>query len=64
MPSAKVETNGGDLVLGGVPFISARARSLTGPAGQFLFAELFPNPSDGQPLPPAAIALRRPPPSC
>jgi hypothetical protein len=48
--------NKDELDVSGVPFASVRARALTEPTGQFLFAELFPNPPNGLPLPPGLIS--------
>jgi hypothetical protein len=54
MPSPKpiqAELKGNEISVVNVPFASVRAQALTEPAGQFLLAELFPNPPAGLPLP-------------
>jgi len=55
MTPVKPEMSHNDLVMGGIPFAALRGQPLTGPAGQFLFAELFPNSPDGMPLPPGLL---------
>lgn len=51
MTSINAELNNNQIEVKGVPFASVKARALTEPTGQFLFAELFPNPPSGLPLP-------------
>lgn len=51
MTPMRPEMKDNDLVLAGVPFVSARIRPISEASGQFWFAELFPNPSAGAPLP-------------
>ena len=51
MTSINAELNNNQIEIKGVPFASVRAQALSEPNGQFLMAELFPNPPSGLPLP-------------
>jgi hypothetical protein len=55
MPVTMVMTND-QISWRGMPFIAPNLRALHGPAGDFLFAEVFPNGPKTKPLPPELLA--------
>jgi hypothetical protein len=52
MPTITPEIASNEITFNGLPWAALKLRALTGPAGQFLYGELFPNIPKSKPLPP------------